>query len=242
MNYAVAGKEDSAGTAADPRSDRVVVGLREGDEVARGALPRLCRRPARAGPLHPDAGPLHAGQHGQRSGALHRARDPAAGDRERAFVGRRALGLALCVWNARQHPRGALRGPAALLLRGQHVDRAVDTPVRRRPDVRFDEQVSRRPMEHRRLEGNAGGSSPRPAALAGRTLRARRRAGAEPQGVRPRMGAVVLDRIVGGELRSRANARQREGPRAVHPPLTADRREDRGSHRRDLGPADRARA
>ena len=54
-----------AGAAVHPWPDRVVVGLRGGDAPARRALPGVRRRPARSGPQHPHARPLHARQHGQ---------------------------------------------------------------------------------------------------------------------------------------------------------------------------------
>ena len=65
------------GAAADPRPDRVLVGLRGGDGPPEGQLPALRSRPARPGPLGPHAGPLHARQHGQRPGAVHPGRHQA---------------------------------------------------------------------------------------------------------------------------------------------------------------------
>ena len=55
LNHVVAGDAGLARAAADPRPDRVVVGLRGGDPAPRRALPRVRRRPARAGPV--DRGP-----------------------------------------------------------------------------------------------------------------------------------------------------------------------------------------
>ena len=148
------GHARQAGAAPDPGSDRVVVGLRGGAPAAGRALPGLRRRPARPGPLDAHARPLHARQHGQRPGALHRPGDPPAHARERPLVGRRAVGVALGVRAPRAGARRVLRGSAAVRLRAPHVVRPVDPPEHRR-DVRALEQVPRRPVEHRRL-GRAG--------------------------------------------------------------------------------------
>ena len=115
LNYAVVGDRVEAGAAADPRPDRVVVGLRAGAAAARRALPRLRRRPARPGPFHPHPRSLHARQHGQRPRPLHRPRHRPADDRQRPLVGRRAVGVAVRLRQARPGRRRPLRGPAALL-------------------------------------------------------------------------------------------------------------------------------
>ena len=143
-------------------------------------------------------------------------------DRERAVVGRRDLGLALCVRNARQSSaRRSTRTrrsspPRSTPSIGQSLRQSVVGPM-----FASDEQVPRRPMEHRRLEGNAGGT---PAATCRPCWPASTARGDEPSQTLkeydPEWGAVVLDRARCGELRSRADARQREGSRVVHPPLT----------------------
>ena len=52
-----------------------------------------------------------------------------------------------------------------------------------------------------------------------------RRAAAEPEGVRPRVGPRLLDGHGRGRVRPRADAAQRQGaPRAAHPPLARGRR------------------
>ncbi len=62
----------------------------------------------------------------------------------------------------------------------------------------------------------------------------RRRAAAEPEGIRSGVGPRLLDRHGGRGLRPRADAPIREGPGAVHPPLPARRRGDRRADGRDL--------
>ena len=204
-------------------------GYEAGAAAPRGALPGLRRRPARPGPLHAHARPLHARQHGQRPRALHRRRDRPAHVRERPLVGRRAVGLALGLRAARSDPRRALRGSAALRLRGEPRVRSVHPPGRRR-DVRALEQVPRRPVERRRL-GRHGRRRAARAARAGSAAlfsgAGRRGAAAEPEGVRPGVGARLLDGDGRRELRPRADAREREGPRAADAPLPRGRRDDR---------------
>ena len=101
MNYVVVGRSRRAGAAADPRAERVVVGLRAGAAAARRALPGLRRRPARPGPLDPHARSLHARQHGQRPGPVPRSRRRPAEHRQRAVVRRCAVGVAVRVRQAR---------------------------------------------------------------------------------------------------------------------------------------------
>ena len=89
MNYATVGDASSPALLLDPRPDRVVVGLRAGAAAARRPLPGVRRRPARPGPEHADAGPLHARQLRQRPRPLHRHRHRPADHRERPVVRRR---------------------------------------------------------------------------------------------------------------------------------------------------------
>ncbi len=90
INYVTAGDASRPGAAADPRSDRVVVGLRAGAAAPGRSLPGVRRRPPRSGPIVADAGSLHARPHRQRPRAVHRRRHRSADDRRRALVGRRA--------------------------------------------------------------------------------------------------------------------------------------------------------
>ena len=150
-------------------------------------------------------------------------------DRERSLVGRRALGVALGVREAGSGPRRALRGSAALRLRGESRVRPVDPPGHRR-DVRALEQVPRRPVEHRRL-GRDGRRRAARAAGAGWRALSRAMAGAEPpQNLKeydPEWGRAFWTGTRRRELRPRADAVEREGARAAHPPLPQGRRHDR---------------
>ena len=192
MNYATVGDAVVAGAAPHPGPDRVVVGLRGGDAAARRALPGVRRRSPGPGPQHAHAWPLHARQHRQRPGPLPRPRDRATGDRERPVLGRRPRRLAVGVRQARSGARGALRGPAAVRVGGPAGHRSRHPPVHR-ADVRPLEHLPGRPVvdrglgrDARRIRGStAGAPEVHPGA---------RRAAAEPEGVRPRVGPVVLDR------------------------------------------------
>ena len=124
-----AGRPVVAGAAADPRADRVVVGLREGAAAARRALRGVRRRPSRPGPKLTHARSLHPRQLRQRPGPLHRPGHRTADHRQRPVVGRRPLRVAVGVRQARSGRRRGLRGPAAVLVRGATRDRARD-PVR----------------------------------------------------------------------------------------------------------------
>src|SRR6185369_5067366 len=83
-------------------------------------------RSARPRAQHVDAGALYARQYGQRSRALHRDGDQAAGGDERVFVGRIAVGVALGVRAARPAARRGVRGSAVLRLRDDAAGRAID--------------------------------------------------------------------------------------------------------------------
>ncbi len=80
--------------------------------------------------------------------------------RQRAFVGRRHHGVALRVCDARYGSRRSLRGPAAVLLGGQHFVRTADASDDR-ADISLDEQISRRPMECWELGRDARGGQDR---------------------------------------------------------------------------------
>ena len=154
MNYATAGDASTPALLLHPRPDRVVVGLRGGDAAARRALPGLRRRPPRPGPQHAHARSLHARQHGQRPRPLHRRGHRPADDRERPVLGRRALGVAVGVRQARSGRRRLLRGPAAVRVGGAAGDRPRHPPVDR-PDVRPLEHLPRRPVVDRRVGRDA---------------------------------------------------------------------------------------
>lgn len=108
MNYVVAGSADSPALLLNPRSDRIVVGLRKGDRSLEGPLPCSCRRFAWTRAVYPDARPVHAGQHGQRPGALPCACDQAAVRRERTLIGRCAFGVDVRLCHAWYRPRLSL--------------------------------------------------------------------------------------------------------------------------------------
>ena len=201
LNYVTArstGDDDQARAAADPRPDRVVVGLRSGAAAARRALPGLRRRPARPGPVDPHAGPLHARQHRQRPRPLHRRRHRPADDRRRAVVGRR---------HAR---RGCRPTPGPGRSSAPYYEDPPLFPSEVRPAVgqgigqASDRSSPSWPSTSATSgaigdwDGDGRGRSRRAARLARRciagALGARRRAAAEPQGVRPRVGPRLLDR------------------------------------------------
>ena len=232
MNYATTGSPELPALLLIPAQTESWWGYEDGDAAAGGALPGLRRRPARPGPLDAHAGPLHARQHGQRPRPLHRPRDRAADDRRGQLLRRRARGLALGLREAGSGAGRRVRGPAALRLRGGPRLRALDPPGGG-PDVR-----------HRSTSGwatsgrSATGPGCRPRSrdeLPGYMLRAlgpmrlgsppdpanAGRAAAEHQGVRPRVGAGVLDRDGRRELRPRAHARRREGADARSPTTSA---------------------
>ncbi len=100
--------------------------------------------------------------------------------------------------------RRLLRGPAAVRVRGAAGDRSGDPPVHR-PDVRPLEHLPRRPVVDRGV-GRDARRRPRPAAPVDAGLPDRRRAVADAEGVRPRVGPGVLDRHGGGVVRPRADA------------------------------------
>ena len=214
----------AAGAAADPRPDRVVVGLRAGAAAARRALPGVRRRPPRPGTLDAHARALHARQHGQRPRALHRHRDRPPDDRQRAVVG----------WRARR--RGCRPTPSPGQVVAAHYedpplfasevepgDRPGHPPGHRR-HVPAVEHVPRRPVEHRRLGRHRRRRARRPARMARRPRHAAGGAAAEPQGVRPGMGPRVLDRHRRRVLRPRAHAAVGEGAGAAHASLPPRRR------------------
>ena len=93
--------------------------------------------------------------------------------RERPLVGRRAVRLAVGLRAARSDPGRALRGSAALRLRGEPGVRSVHPPGRG-CDLRALEQVPRRPVERRRL-GRHGGRRSSRAARRGSALSSPRR-------------------------------------------------------------------
>ena len=64
-------------------------------------------------------------------------------------------------------------------------------------------------------------------------------AASEPEGVRPGVGARLLDRNRRRQLRPCADAEGREGSGALHPPLPPRGRDDGVRHGRHLGPAGR---
>ena len=107
MNYATARRRGGTGPPADPRSDPVVVELRSRDASAGRALRGLRRGPSGPGEEHPHARPLHARQHGQRPGPLHRPGHRTAHDRERPVLGRCALRVDVGVRRAWAGRRGA---------------------------------------------------------------------------------------------------------------------------------------
>ena len=86
-----------------------------------------------------------------------------------------------------------LRGPAAVRVGGPAGDRPRHPPVHR-PDVRPLEHLPRRPVVDRGVGRDArrGAATRLPERL--RFIPVARRAAAEPQGVRPRVGPGVLDR------------------------------------------------
>nr|WP_246633148.1 amidohydrolase family protein [Pseudonocardia nigra] len=98
------GQPRPAGTAARPRTGRVVVGLRAGDDPARRRLRGLRGGPARPGPVQPHPGPVHGGQLRQRPGALRRRLHPTSGDRERPVLGR-----VVSAWLSAYAPPGMVR-------------------------------------------------------------------------------------------------------------------------------------
>ena len=187
------GRPVVAGAAAHPGPDRVVVGLRGGHAAARRALPGVRRRPAGPGPQHAHARPLHARQHRQRPGPLPRPGRRAAGDRERPVLGRRPLRLAVGVRQARS-------GASPRSTRTRRCSRRRSGPpsgpgIRQCIGPMFDlwstflgDQWSIGAWDAMR-EGSAARPAGAPAVHPGA-----RRAAAEPQGVRPRVGPVVLDR------------------------------------------------
>ena len=168
MNYVVVGLSDEPGPAAHPRPDRVLVGVREGHSPSGQGFSGLRGGSAGPGPQHVDAAPLHPRQHGQRPRALYRPGDQTAGHYQRVFVRRRAVGLVVGLCHARAGAWFPLRRSTALCLRIQPAVRAFRPPGRRQPDVRGVCEVSRRPVECRRLDGNGGVSRGRRAFECGR--------------------------------------------------------------------------
>ena len=163
MNYVAVGDPSRAGAAADPRPDRVVVGVRAGAAAARRALPGVRRRPARAGPL--DAARPGRYTLDNMGNDLVRFIDLVIG--RPTIVSGLSSGGVLAAWLSAYAKPGqivaaALRGSAALRLAGRTGRRAGHPPGHRRrlPPV---EHLPRRPVEHRRL-GRAC-SPPRPTSL-----------------------------------------------------------------------------
>ena len=132
MNYATVGDATKPALLLVPGQTESWWGYEEALRAARRALPGLRRRPARPGPLDAHARSLHARQHGQRPGPLHRRRRRPAGDRQRAVVGRRALGVAVRLRQAGPGAGRPLRGPAAVRLAGRAGDRPGHPPGHRR--------------------------------------------------------------------------------------------------------------
>ena len=95
MNYASVGDASKPALLLVPGQTESWWGYESGAATARRALPRLRRRPPRPGPLVANTRSLHARQHGQRPRPLHRRRRSGDRHRERPFVGRRAVGVAV---------------------------------------------------------------------------------------------------------------------------------------------------
>ncbi len=105
------------------------------------------------GPQHPDAAPLHARQHGQRSRPLHRHGHQASRHHQRMLIRRRALRVAFGLRDAGSASRRGLRRPAAVRVRNQPAHRPIDQ-ADDRSDIPVERDLSRRSMA-RRATGKA---------------------------------------------------------------------------------------
>ena len=237
MNYATVGDAVVAGAAAHPGPDRVVVGLRGGDAAARRALPGVRRRSPGPGPQHAHARPLHARQHGQRPGPLHRPRDRATDDRERPVLGRRPRRLAVGVRQARS-------GASRRSTRTRRCSRRRSG----RPSVPASASASAR------CSTSGAPSSATSGRSAPGTRCARDRAARLPEHLRfipvpdeppqnlkeydPEWGRSFWTGTVAAVVRPRADAAQRQGARgAAHAPHAHHRRGQRLPVRCDVRPA-----
>ena len=124
MNYATAGSAGSPALLLIPGQTESWWGYEAAHASARRALRGVRRRSPGPGAEHPDAGPLHARQHGQRPRPLHRRGDRPADGRERPLVRWRPLRVAVGVRQARPDRRCVLRGPAAVRVGGAAGRRA----------------------------------------------------------------------------------------------------------------------
>ena len=166
------------------------MGLRAGAAAARRALPGLRRRSARAGPVHAHARPLHARQHGQRPRALHRPRDRPSRRRERSLVRAACCRPGSRPMRCPGQIRGALYEDPPLFA--SEVTPACGPSIRQAIGPMF--ALWSKYLGDQWSVGDWDGmvaAAPRelPAWMA-RAVRARgrRRAAAEPEGVRPGVG------------------------------------------------------
>ena len=118
MNYATVGDASKPALLLIPGQTESWWGYEQRAPAARRALQRVRRRPPRPGPVDADARALHARQHGQRPGPVHRHRHRPTDARQRAVLRRRVGCVAVRLREARPGHRRALRGPAAVRLRG----------------------------------------------------------------------------------------------------------------------------
>ena len=203
---------DVAGAAAHPRADRVVVGLRGGDAAARRAL--RGRSPSISG--------ARAAARARRAATRSTTWATTSSASSTSVIGRPTIvsglssGGVLSAWLSAYAKPGQvvaalLRGSAAVRVGGATGHRARDPPV---PSARCSTCGAPTSATSGRSGRGTRCAKPRPDRLPEwmRGVPDRRRAAAEPQGVRPRVGPCLLDRDRRGVVRPRADAAQREGP------------------------------
>ena len=174
------------------------------------------------------------------------------GDHERLLVRRRAVGVVVGVRDAGAAAWFPLRRSAALFLGNEPALRAVHSSERRERVVRGIREISRRSMEHRRLEGAGRVARGRRASEfrrpeprrtgrepAAGCRRWRARASTDAQGIRSGMGAGVSRRNRRPGLPARTHAGACESAGALHASRTNGRCRNGPALRRAL---ERARA
>ena len=143
-------------------------------------------------------------------------------DRERPVVGRRAVRMAVRVREARA--RSSPRTTRIRRCSRREVSPASGPghPPGHRADVPAVEHVPRRPVEHRRLGRRCAPQLPTSCPTWMQACSScRRRAAAEPEGVRPRVGTRVLDRHRRRVVRPRTDAARRSRCRCCSPTTSA---------------------
>ena len=243
INYVTAGDASRPALLLIPGQTESWWGYEQALRSAGRALPGLRRRPPRPGTIVADARSLHARPHRQRPGPVHRRRHRPADDRRRPLVGRRDLGLALGLRQARARS-------SAPTTRTRRCSPPRCAPRSARASASRSARSSRSWPSTSATSGRSAtgtGWSPRcPTELPGWMAML---AGAfgmggdgPPQALKeydPEWGRAFWTGIVLRLVRPRAHAPVGEGPGAVHPPLPHDRRGDRRADGRQLRPAGR---